>query len=184
MEDFYIEFFDQIWALRKGFCKDWFLNAFLKEGKFALFSGIPSSLFWAIKSCLDPCSYFLAGIKYLRSCVRVIISYIEWKPCQWPVKFVKQQFENHCYRMNRLLTVFVYGMECILKHSNILGHLTFFFFLVLKAGCIYVLLVLVWQKCLIFFLFGTHRLFFNHTKDIHTHNPCVLWFSFVLVRKS
>lgn len=137
MEDFYIEFFDQIWALRKGFCKDWFLNAFLKEGKFALFSGIPSSLFWAIKSCLDPCSYFLAGIKYLRSCVRVIISYIEWKPCQWPVKFVKQQFENHCYRMNRLLTVFVYGMECILKHSNILGHLTFFFLFSLK-GWVYI----------------------------------------------
>lgn len=59
-------------SLEERILKDWILKAVLgltREGEFAFFSEIPTSLFfWAIKSCLYPSSsYWIAGIKYLQS---------------------------------------------------------------------------------------------------------------------
>lgn len=134
LEDFYIEFFHQIWALRKGLYKDWILNAFLKEGKFALFSGIHSSFFWAIKSCLDPCSYFLADIKYLRSCVRVIISYrVETMPVACEV--CETTVWEPVTRWTDSLPFLYMEWSAYWNIQTSWGIWPFFFFLVLKAGC-------------------------------------------------
>lgn len=124
-------------SLEERTLKDWILKAVLElagKGEFAFFSEIPSSLFfWVVKSCLYPSSsYLIAGIKYLQSCTQ----FVEWEP-QSCLKFVKQQFENHCHRMNRLLTVCVCGMRCVLKLKHLLAADLLKNFLILK-GWLYI----------------------------------------------
>ena len=96
--------------------KDWILNAFLAMAGSKKKVNLPFSLKFLFLCAFGQLKDVYIQVATTPLQAQNIYSFIvcQMEPWSW-LKFVKQQFENHCHWMNRLLTVCVCGNRCVLK---------------------------------------------------------------------